>query len=114
VRWNYATASMSKEAIDAAIAQAVKTGGGPPVLGPPLPSTAEAVALNPQMKVLVAAGLYDSLNSCAANAETAGRLPAELARAISFRCYAGGHMMYRDEEARRRLSADIREMVGGR
>lgn len=113
-RWNYATAKVTPEEMQAAIAEAIKTGGGPPRLGPPLPSTAEELALDPSTKVLVAAGLFDSLNSCAANEETGKRLPAELARSITFRCYSGGHMMYRDEAARRQLSADIKAMIEGR
>jgi carboxypeptidase C (cathepsin A) len=32
-------------------------------------------------------------------------------RAMQFRCYPGGHMMYTDEAARLRLSADVRAFV---
>jgi hypothetical protein len=113
-RWNYATEKVTPEAVEAAIAEAIKRGGGPPALGRPLPSTAEELALDPNTRVLVAAGLYDSLNSCAANDETARRLPPGLAHAISFRCYLGGHMMYRDEATRTKLSDDIKAMIGGR
>ncbi|HWE46145.1 MAG TPA: peptidase S10 [Caulobacteraceae bacterium] len=113
-RWNYATEKVTPEAYQAALAEAMKRGGGPPVLGAPLPSTAEEIALDPGTRVLVAAGLYDSLNSCAANAETGKRLPSNLAKAITFRCYTGGHMMYRDEPTRIRLSDDIKAMIGGR
>jgi carboxypeptidase C (cathepsin A) len=110
-RWNYATEPMTPEQVAAAIAEATRTGAGPPRLGAPLPSVEELAALDPGVKVLVAAGRYDSLNSCAANAELAGRLPAPLARAIRFRCYAGGHMMYRDEAARLALGADVAALV---
>jgi hypothetical protein len=102
---------MSKEAIEAATRQAQLIGGGPPRLGPPLPSVEELIALNPKVKVLVAAGQYDSLNSCTANAELARRLTPTLMRAMQFRCYPGGHMMYTDEAARLRLSADVRAFV---
>lgn len=112
-RWNYATAAATPEVVAAAIAAAVKTGGGPPVIGPPLPATAEAAALDPRLRVLVAAGRFDSLNSCSANDETARALPSELARAIAFRCYAGGHMMYRDAGARMALTADVKAMIAG-
>jgi carboxypeptidase C (cathepsin A) len=110
-RWNYATAEVSPEEMKAAIDAAIKRGGGPPVLGPPLPSTAEAIAANPKLKVLVAAGLYDSLNSCAANDEAGRNLPPALKSAVTFRCYAGGHMMYRDQPARLQLSRDVKALI---
>lgn len=110
-RWNYATAKVTPEEMKAAIDVAIKRGGGPPVLGPPLPSTAEAIAANPKLKVLVAAGLYDSLNSCAANDEAARNLPAELKSAVTFRCYSGGHMMYRDQPARLQISQDVKALI---
>lgn len=110
-RWNYATAELSQQEIEAAIREAVAHGGGPPKLGPPLPSAAEAVALNPRLKVLVAAGRYDSLNSCAANEERARRLAGALRVAYRFACYEGGHMMYRDEAARAQLARDVRALA---
>jgi carboxypeptidase C (cathepsin A) len=113
-RWNYATAKVSPEEMKAAIAEASRKGGGPPVLGPPLPSTAEAIALDPNLKVLVVAGRYDSLNSCAGNDEIARDLPPELAKSIRFKCYTGGHMMYRDAETRVELAADVKAMISGR
>jgi carboxypeptidase C (cathepsin A) len=111
-RWNYATAEVTPEEMEAAIQAAIKHGGGPPQLGPPLPSAAETVELDPRVKVLVAAGLYDSLNSCAANDEIARQLEGQLKQAYHFACYSGGHMMYRDELARQQLAQDIRELAG--
>ncbi|MBU1375045.1 MAG: peptidase S10 [Alphaproteobacteria bacterium] len=110
-RWDYATAKVTPEQRQAAYAEAVRTGAGPPSLGPPLPGTAEAVALNPKLKVLVASGLYDSLANCAGAAETGRTLPAPLGAAMSFRCYPGGHMMYRDTPTRLQFSRDIRALV---
>jgi carboxypeptidase C (cathepsin A) len=110
-RWDYATAVVTPEQRQAAYAEAVRTGAGPPNLGPPLPGTAEAVALNPKLKVLVASGLYDSLANCAGAAETGRTLPAPLNAAMSFRCYPGGHMMYRDTPTRLQFSRDIRALV---
>jgi carboxypeptidase C (cathepsin A) len=112
-RWDYATAAFTPEQRQAAHAEAVRTGAGPPNLGPPLPGTAEAVALNPKLKVLVASGLYDSLANCAGAAETGRALPAPLSAAMSFRCYPGGHMMYRDTPTRLQFSQDIRKLVSG-
>lgn len=110
-RWNYATVKATPEVMQAAIAEAMKRGGGPPMVGPPLPSTAEELALDPSTRVLVAAGRFDSLNSCTANEETAKHLPPALAHSITFKCYVGGHMMYRDEDTRRVLSDDIKAMI---
>jgi hypothetical protein len=110
-RWNYATAEVTPEEMEAAFQAAVKHGGGPPQLGPPLPSAAEAVGLDPRLKVLVAAGRYDSLNSCAANDEIANHLEGDLKNAYRFECYEGGHMMYRDVAARQKLAQDIRKLA---
>jgi carboxypeptidase C (cathepsin A) len=95
----------------AAMQAAMKSGAGPPTMGPPLPSTAEAVALNRKLKVLVAAGSFDSLNSCSANDEVARNLPAALKAALSFKCYEGGHMFYRDQPSRLAFSRDIHAMM---
>lgn len=111
MRWNYATADLTPEETEAAIAEAIRTGAGPPKLGPPLPSAAEAVGLNPAIRVWVAAGRFDSLNSCTANEELASRLEGDLQTAYTFACYEGGHMMYRDPEARVQLAHDIRALA---
>lgn len=110
-RWDYATAAITPAEREAAYAEAVRTGAGPPKLGPPLPGTAEAVALNPRLRVLVASGLYDSLANCAGDDETAKGLPAPLKAAMQFRCYPGGHMMYRDQPTRLQFSEDVRALV---
>jgi carboxypeptidase C (cathepsin A) len=109
--WNYATVEATPELVAAAMKEAMTTGGGPPVIGPPLPSTAEAVALDPTLKVLVVAGRYDSLNSCTDNAETARQLPPALKVAFSFKCYDGGHMFYRDQPSRLAFSRDFRALL---
>jgi len=110
-RWNYATAEVTPEEMEAAIQAAITHGGGPPQLGPPLPSAGDAVALDPRLRVLVAAGRFDSLNSCAANEEIAHQLEGDLKNAYAFKCYEGGHMMYRDGQARSSLARDLRDLV---
>lgn len=112
-RWNYATAPVTPEGMKAAMEEAARTGSGPPHLGPPLPATEEAVALNPRMKILVAAGLYDSYASCAVNEETSRHLPATLQPAMKFKCYVGGHAMYFDPPARLELNRDIQNVIAG-
>lgn len=109
-RWNYATIDASPEQIEGAIREAIQRGGGPPRIGPPLPGTEEAIALAPGLKVLVAAGRYDSLSSCTASDELHRRLPDKLRSAITHRCYNGGHMFYRDAASRLQFSRDIGEM----
>ncbi|WP_395945020.1 hypothetical protein [Brevundimonas sp.] len=56
-------------------------------------------------------GRYDSLASCAADAALEQILPAPLQTAMSFRCYEGGHMFYRDAASRLRFSTDIANFV---
>lgn len=110
-RWNYATAEVSPEELKAAMAEAAKSGSGPPRIGPPLPATEEAIALNPDMKVLVASGIYDSYSTCAAYEELARHLPPALKQAISFKSYVGGHMMYFESPTRSQFSKDFKEMI---
>ncbi|WP_246263548.1 S10 family serine carboxypeptidase-like protein [Caulobacter soli] len=99
-RWNYDQGDNSPASMAAAMA-----GEGPP--GGAQPWVRRAIALDPKLRVFVAAGLYDSLNSCSANDYLLGHMEPKLAEAFTVRCYAGGHMMYRDTAARMRLSADV-------
>jgi carboxypeptidase C (cathepsin A) len=77
-----------------------------------------AMAIDPSLKAFVAAGLYDSLNSCAGNAHLVSQLEPELKSNITARCYEGGHMMYESHGPRRQLKRDIgkfiQDTVGGR
>jgi carboxypeptidase C (cathepsin A) len=66
-----------------------------------------AITLQPSLKAFVAAGWYDSLNSCAGNAQLVRELAPELRRSITARSYEGGHMMYESPLARRQLRQDI-------
>ena len=75
-------------------------GGTPPWLG-------RTMAIDPEMRTFVATGIYDSLNSCAANSYAIAQLPPAEASRITFRCYVGGHMMYEDRDARLRLARDV-------
>ncbi len=111
-QWNYATAPMTAEQVKAAIAAAVASGAGPPQLGPPLPGTRQALALNPHLKALVAVGIYDPYQQCARGQATEDALPPDLHRAIEFKCYAGGHAMYLGSDAiRAELSRDVMQLV---
>ena len=110
-RWNYATKDVTPEEMKAAIEIAAREGSGPPRIGPPLPATEEALAVNPDLRVLVAAGRYDGFQPCAAGAETESHLPPNLRTAITFKCYAGGHAMYLDEPVRVELSRDVQALI---
>src|SRR5262249_25520631 len=110
-RWNYATGPATPEQVQAAMREAQQTGAGPPQIGAPLPSTAEAVALDPHLRVLVASGVFDSMANCAGYQEIGAHLTDALRSAITFKCYQGGHMMYFDRDARVALSGDIRAMA---
>lgn len=112
-RWNYATKTPTPEELKAALDAAQRDGNGPPRIGPPLPATAEALALNPRMRVLVAAGMYDGFAPCASGQETEAELPPELRDKIRFKCYQGGHALYRDEAARLEFSRDIKSFIAG-
>jgi carboxypeptidase C (cathepsin A) len=74
---------------------------GPPGGTPPW--VRRAIAIDPTMRVMVAAGLFDSLNSCAANDYLLTQLEPALRNNLSVACYEGGHMMYEDREARFQL-----------
>src|SRR6185437_786578 len=111
-QWNYATAPLSPEQVKAAIAAALASGAGPPQLGPPLPGMRQAVALNPHLKALVAVGIYDPYQQCARGQATEDALPPDLHRAITFKCYAGGHAMYLGSASiRAELSHDVLALV---
>jgi carboxypeptidase C (cathepsin A) len=112
-QWNYATAPMTAAQVKAAIAAAVASGAGPPQLGPPLPGMRQALALNPHLQALVAVGIYDPYQQCARGQVTEDALPADLHRAITFKCYAGGHAMYLGSAAiRAQLSRDVLQLIG--
>lgn len=88
---------------------AVGSGDGPP---PAQPWLRRAMQIDPSIKVFLAAGLYDSLNSCADNRYLAAHVqPTEFGRNITPRCYPAGHMMYDTKDARYRLKQDVSAFV---
>ncbi|HEX7784442.1 MAG TPA: hypothetical protein VF509_16705 [Sphingobium sp.] len=107
----YATV-MSADEMRASNAAAIARGEPPG--GQDTPAGAEAMALNPAMRMLIAVGQKDSLMSCAATEETVRRQTLELQRRITFRCYDGGHMFYYYPDARRKFSADLQAFISGR
>ena len=76
-----------------------------------LPSTPEALVLNPKLKVLVAQGAYDPLGGCSINSERARRLESPYKEAVQFKCYLGAHQMYLDTPARTLFSNDVKAFI---
>jgi carboxypeptidase C (cathepsin A) len=66
-----------------------------------------AMVIDPSLEAFVAAGLYDSLNSCAANAELVSQVERPFAANITAMCYDGGHMMYEEPAVRRQVTKDV-------
>jgi len=88
-QWRYDQAPITPDSLARA-----RAGEGPP--SPSQPWTLRAMQKAPRLRTWVAAGLYDSLNSCAGNEATVAALPKAVARRFDLRCYEGGHMMYED------------------
>jgi hypothetical protein len=68
--------------------------------------------IDPSIKVFLAAGLYDSLNSCSDNNYLVDHIqPHEFGQNITTGCYPAGHMMYDTKEARYQLKRDVAAFV---
>ncbi len=76
-----------------------------------LPSTPDAILLNPKLKVFVAQGAYDPLGGCSINNERARRLASPFKEAVQFKCYDGAHQMYLDAPARTLFSNDVKALM---
>ena len=76
-----------------------------------LPSTPDAIVMNPKLKVLVAQGAYDPLGGCSINSERARRLPSPYKEAVQWKCYDGAHQMYLDAPARTLFSNDMKTLM---
>lgn len=98
--WQYDQAPITPESLTRAMA-----GEGPP--SPSQPWTLRAMEKMPHMRTFVAAGFYDSLNSCAANEATVAALPAAVADRFALHCYPGGHMMYDEPAVAKTFGRDI-------
>ena len=110
--WNQGELALASgtDAARGANRAAVGSGDGPP--GGSQPWMRRAMALNPQLRLFVAAGQYDSLNSCADNTWTVAHLDAAVTRRVTLGCYAGGHVMYDTKSARVKLKEDVAAFVG--
>jgi carboxypeptidase C (cathepsin A) len=88
----------------------MQAGAGPPDSQPWLQN---AMRVDHEVRVFVAAGRYDSLNMCEGNLRMTAKLEPDLARRFTNHCYEGGHMMYRDPPSRLQLSRDVASFIRG-
>jgi hypothetical protein len=65
------------------------------------------------MRVFIAGGIFDGLFPCALGEEMVRRDLAAFADRVTSQCYAGGHMMYLEEDVAAKLSADVRGYITG-
>jgi hypothetical protein len=103
-RWKYDQSPITPDSL--ARAQA---GEGPPSASQPW--VLRAMEKAPRLRTWVAAGIYDSLNSCAANIATVAGLPKAVGKRVSLNCYPGGHMMYEDPDAMLRFGRELARFV---
>ncbi len=80
-----------------------------------LDKLAEAIRVNPHLRVHVACGYYDAATPYFAAQRDFAHLaiPPELERNVEFACYESGHMMYIHEPSRLDQSARLAEFVSG-
>jgi len=80
-----------------------------------LDKLAEAMRVNPHMRLHVACGYYDAATPYFAAEHSIAHLaiPAGLTGNIEFAYYAAGHMMYLHEPSRQAQSASLAEFVTG-
>ena len=109
--WNQGTTTMSSAEASATRAGAASVGSGDGPPGGSQPWLRRAMDLDPKITVFVAAGLYDSLNSCADNDYLVSVLEPQFARNFTVGCYGGGHMMYDTKPARFELHRDVAAYV---
>jgi carboxypeptidase C (cathepsin A) len=102
-RWNYNQGISSPKK---PISTDAPPGGSQPWL-------LRAMAINPSLKVLVATGLYDSLNSCAGNSYLVKELEPRFRVNFTLVCYKGGHVMYQDRDVRLQMKGDIVNFIKG-
>lgn len=102
-RWIYDQTGASPAIVSTMIAD-----DDPKYIAATMPAWIErAMGLDARLRVFVATGRYDPLNMCEGDALMAATLEKSLADRITTGCYDGGHLMYRDEPTRLRLSRDV-------
>jgi hypothetical protein len=100
-RWNYNSGQ-------ADLAAAARAGQGPPGAEPWVLRTLEA---NPNLRIFVETGIYDSLNYCEAYRDRIRRMPESISDKFELHCYFAGHGSFRDPTAYPHVMRDIRAFV---
>jgi carboxypeptidase C (cathepsin A) len=74
----------------------------------PSPAAAfqSAMTSNPNLRVMVVSGIFDLVSGYFAIEQEAAGLPADLARRVVIRTYAGGHAIYTDDTVRHQFRVD--------
>jgi len=103
-RWRY-----DQGAPGQVLPQRLTVGDGPPGDRPSW--LRDALATDPEIRVWVATGLFDSLNSCSLNRRLVDLLEATERDAFTLACYAGGHAMYADRPVRLAMREDVGRFV---
>jgi carboxypeptidase C (cathepsin A) len=85
------------------------TGDGPPGNRPAW--LRQTIEENPDHRVFVATGHFDSLNSCALNRHLVDRLDAGMRDNFTMACYSGGHMMYEDRGNLLQMKSDVTRFI---
>jgi len=86
---------------------------GEPPRGQETPDSADAMAIDSQLRLFIATGLYDPRTTCASSAEIVNRQDPVLRPRIETHCYQGGHMFYLYSGARRQFSDDLQKFIVG-
>ncbi|MFL5296633.1 MAG: S10 family serine carboxypeptidase-like protein [Phenylobacterium sp.] len=102
-RWDYNHTAITPEMM-----AHMNAGGGPPASQPWLQN---AMRQDPDLRAIVLAGRYDSLNMCEGNLKMTAKLEPSLSRRFEHHCYEGGHMMYRVQASRLQVSRDLAAFI---
>jgi hypothetical protein len=84
---------------------------GEPPRGQETPDSADAMAIDPHLRLMIADGLFDSRSTCASTAEILARQDPALRPRIEAHCYPGGHMFYLYPAARRQFRDDLQKFI---
>jgi carboxypeptidase C (cathepsin A) len=94
VRWNFGSAPATGGAAAGATQRS------------PVEAFQSAMKSDPKLRTMVVSGYYDLVSSYFAIEQASGQLPADLARRVTIKTYAGGHAIYTDDAVRHQLRID--------
>jgi hypothetical protein len=106
-QWQYNQPGMTPEVMS----ESRQTGEVAPLARLNPPWIVNALKRDPDLQVYVATGRYDPLNMCEGDVIATATLPADLARRITNKCYESGHIIFRDDVARRPFLRDVSAFI---